>query len=65
MKLVDSILEALKQKFKKGDKVKTNDGHVGKITKSKEERGRMGPETVYWVSGVEDPYQEDELTKQK
>lgn len=42
--LHESLKEAIRQKFKKGDTVKTDDGLKGKITKSKNEFGRYGPE---------------------
>ena len=59
-----SSMEALKRKFKKGEKVKTNDGFDGKITKAKDEFGAYGPESVYWVDN-KGPYSEDELEKAK
>jgi hypothetical protein len=62
-KTVESVNEALQQKFKKGQVVKTDDGYKGKIVKVKQEFGRMGPGNIYWVGKVKDPYSEDQLSE--
>jgi len=55
------IKEAYRQDFKKGQLVKTTDGFKGKIKKVEREFGRFGPENIYYVGNLKEPYGEDEI----